>query len=615
MTDFKTRSESFFENAGNRIPAITKNMVDSVSQYRKASLAKEVESGLFREGSSVSGGENRNKLTSASNLTSLSTGFRKNSQSLGSGSGSGGNYRGGFGDSVKQAPEIYSPLWLSSNLSLPRDRATINAWCRSYYATNPFVQNAISLHSTYPISKLSIKCPNKKIEQFFNDMIEETDLMNVCVQIAQEYWLLGEAFINASLNESTGKWDSIVLQNPDFMVVKRTALSNEPDIFMRPDENLKKIIMSTRPSDVEQRKQLNQYIIDCVKRGNDIPMDSLTTSFISRKISPYDTRGSGLPVTIFKQLMLFDRLRESKYAQADRMINPLTLVKIGSADFKPTFADLEQWRAIFESAQSDKDFKVFTHEGVSVEPVGFGGGIYDIGPDIEKLIKEIYIGLQVPSTLLDGGDSTTYANAGVALDVLRQRYMTFRNKISHWLKTKIFAPISKLQGFYDYHDDMKELIIPEIDWNHMSLFDTDSYINNMITLSAGEGEQKRASVHSLHKSLGLDTVDENRKMRKEAIEAAIQKKEREALDKMDLNTLRALGDDDEIQEPEEGSDTPVPGETTGGGEMPDLGSPGGMDLGSGLDLGGGDVGGGLDLGGMADTPPPPPAAPEPPPSE
>ena len=273
----------------------------------------------------------------------------------------------------------------------------------------------------------------------------------------------------------------------------------------------------------------------------------------------------------------------SKYAQADNVINPLTLVKIGSADYRPTFADLEAWREVFESAQYDKDFKIFTHEGVAVERVGYGQGIFDISGDITQIIKEIYVGLQVPPVLMDGGADTTYANGGVALDVLRQRYMQFRNMMSQWLKRKIFAPISKIQGFYDYSGGEKQLIVPEIDWNHMSLFDAGDYIQGLVGLTQGEGSSKRASLHTLYRSMGLEYEDEQRKIRREAIQDAINKKEKAALDAMDLNALRALDEEDEISEIEGSkaqsqSESPLPGETPGGAPpapMPglDLGAP------------------------------------------
>lgn len=615
--------------ARSGVPQVSALVAQGVSQARKEFLSDEVGKGVYREGTGPA--FNESAATQNSIVTSL-VGFKKNAQVV----SSGGGFRGNAGDTVKQGPEVYSPLWLSSNINLPRDRATINAWCRAFYALNPFVHNAIQLHSTYPISKLSIKCPNKEIEKFFNDMIEETDLMNICVQIAQEFWLLGEAFVYAELDINKGKWSRLMIQNPDYMIVKRTAIANEPIIMLRPDENLQRIVKSNRPADIEQRKQLNQHIIDSVRRGENILLDNLHVTHLARKISPYEIRGTGLPVCIFRQLMLFDKLRESKYAQADNMINPLTLVKIGTdgpEGLHPSFADLDAWRQVFEEAQYDKDFKIFTHPGVAVERVGYGQGIYDISGDITQLVKEIYVGLQVPPVLMDGGADTTYANGGVALDVLRQRYMQFRNMLSIFLKRKIFAPISRIQGFYDIKEGgKKELIIPEIDWNHMSLFDAGDYINTLVTLTTPAGGPEapppRASLNTLYRSMGLEWEDEQRKLRKEAIQNAISKREAEALMALTLTELRALDEDEDIPEPlaptAPGAEQPVPGEIPGGGAG---GMPGGLGGLPGLDMGGMPGGGGgppppPNPGGApppeAGAPPPPPpspgGAPPPPPA-
>lgn len=45
----------------------------------------------------------------------------------------------------------------------------------------------------------------------------------------------------------------------------------------------------------------------------------------------------------------------------------LTLVKIGNDEFHPTPADLDAWREVFEKAEHDKDFKIFTHSAVEVK--------------------------------------------------------------------------------------------------------------------------------------------------------------------------------------------------------------------------------------------------------
>lgn len=993
----QSETDLFLQRRGN-VPVASPNMARAVSPYRREMLAQQVERGLYREqgvdarGNPVSrqDGFQENIKTAAGNVLSSKRFKMASSNAPGAGDGVGlGSYRGG-GGTLRQVPEIYSPLWLNSNLNLPRDRATINAWSRAFFALNPVVQNAVSLHSTYPISKLNIKCKNPKVQRFFEDMIEEIDLMNICVQIAQEYWLLGEAFVYAELDERSASWSRLLIQNPDYMVVKHSVVAGEPILSLRPDENLKKIVNSNRPSDIQQRHRLDPSIIEHVKRGENIPLSNFYASHIARRISPYETRGTGLVTSCFRQLMLFDKLREcfdeqtevltnlgfkkiseimvetndldinpnhvvgttqnnsnlltlqkgikigcynpdnnelefylpnethvsyyegemlhfngekidimvtpnhkmwaskkcgseyqefekikacdfkekslyklksslnwkgkdlktykvldkeipidlylkflgyvlsegcidksivkstgqmrnrislsqltssncysdiknamycmgdflnkkisstvavrgsgfskdspkeiwvaeicskdlvdhlinevsvdgqwdskhkaipnwvlqlspkhlntilealvngdgsvtkissgnsfrystsskkladtiqeaafkcgyacyistaqrescieytvrwsdsnrganplvynspnqkggkiepkqykgavwcfdvptglfvtrrnnrvtiqgnSKFAQADNMVNPLTLVKIGGGgeNYKPTPADLEGWRQVFEDAQYDKDFKIFTHDAVAVERVGWNAGIIDISNDITQLLKEIYIGLMVPQVLMDGGGDVTYANGGVTLDVLRQRYLQFRNMLASWLRRKIFAPISKINEFYEKKGGEYVLVVPEVEWNHMSLFDAGDYIQ--ILMSLAQGETPKVSDQTLYRSLGLDYEDEVRKMREESIQRAINAKEGAALEAMSLTELRTLGPEDVIEEPEddlEAGGGALPGEDTGGGglDLPDLGGP--------PPAPGGDLGGG---GGEAPPPPPPP---------
>lgn len=958
MNDF-SKSSQYLQNKST-VPIATPHMAKTVSQYRKEELANLVEAGVFREGSG-----NGNDINFYQKFNSKTPVGNVSHNGINKFASTTSNYRGS-GGTVMQIPELYTPFLLTSNINLPRDRATINAWCRSFFTLNPIVHNAILLHSTYPISKLNIRCKDKKKQQFFEEMNEEIDLMNICVQLAQEFWVLGEGVVYAELNENTAKWNRLIIQNPDYITIKHSVVAGEPIISLRPDENLKNLIKSNKPSDIQQRQKIPQNIIEHVRRNENIPLDNFYTSHIANKIAPYETRGTGLIVSIFKQLMLFDKLREcysedtevltdqgfktidqlvelsdavdinpnyvngiltdengkmsvlkmkedfkvachnpetgnieyhkpielhmsqykgkmihfsgrsinalvspnhkmwaqkknrikgksgwsefskicasnisptttyrfqgvsgwegeklesvqvldknvpidlylkfigytisegylndkyidfvqkvdsdcindmqntirefakifdvnvyerevstkdykkygfkkqpsnrwnarinckklsqyfkdqiggekatssykkipnwikslnvnllkilletmvlgdgshvknkkslawkyytisqqlgddvqeivfkcgyapsisqkmlksknteycvswsnaqdgnfpiitpnkkyppkiievnyegpvwcfevptglfvtrrggiisihgnSKFAQADNMVNPLTLIKIGGDNHLPSPADLEGWRQVFEDGQANKDFKIFTHDKVTVEKVGSGQGIYDISGDIQQLIKEIYIGLLVPSVLMDGGADTTYANGGVALDVLRQRYMQFRNMLTVWLRRKIFAPIAEINDYYDYEDGKKVLIVPEVDWNHMSLFDAGDYIQNLAQLT---GEPKRVSVQTLYRSLGLDWEDEKRKLKMETIHEAIVAKEKEALLKMPLNQLRTLTEESEIPDP--GPEKPVPGESPftsppqgGEGEM---GPPGGGGL-------------------------------------
>jgi hypothetical protein len=353
-----SRSEQFLASRGDlRTPELTNRVIRGVSDERREMLEMQVDNGQFREpgARATAKNETRNVKTNLGAIAHTSNGRNKYANMAGAVSSSWQ----GSGGTTTQVPEVYSPLWLDSNLSLPRDRVSINSWSRSFFALNPIVQNAISLHATYPIAKLNIKCKNQKVEKFFSQMIEEIDLMNVCVMAAQEYWILGEAFIYAELDESKGAWSRLMILNPDYINVQRNVVAAEPIISLRPDENLRRVVFGNQPSDIQQRKQMDPSIIEHVRKNEHIPLNNFYVHHMARKISPYEIRGTGLIVSCFRALMLFDKMRESKYHQANNMINPLTLVKIGSNEFRPTPTDLDHWRNVFAEAQYDKDFKIF----------------------------------------------------------------------------------------------------------------------------------------------------------------------------------------------------------------------------------------------------------------
>lgn len=526
------------------LPEITPNMAKAVSAQRREMLEQEMEDGHFK---SYAKEDNKNTSTKLGLVTYSST--KKTAASGNTGVGMTGNYRG-QGGSLVQNPNFYHPLLSNSKMNLPRDKAAINAWSRIYVETNGVVQNAVTLHSTYPISKLNIKS-NPQDENFWNEQIEELDLLNVCIAIALEYWITGEVFPYAELDESQCKWSRIKLQNPDYIDV-HPSVGQEPILSLRPDENLKRVCTSNKSLDIQQRQLLDPMIVKYVQKGQNIPLDNYHVSAIQRKLNPNALRGLGLVNGNFSNLMLLDRLRESKFYQADNLINPLTLVKVGSNDgLKPTYSDLEGYRDIFQNAQNDPDFKIFTHNDVTIERIGANGGIIDTMADITQLWKEIFSGLMVPSVLMDGGGDVTYANGGVTLDVLRQRYMSFRNMLTIWLRRKIFAPIAKMRDMYEIKNGKEVLRVPDVEWNHMSLFDMTDYINILKELavpSDGKVESRKLSIQTLYRSLGLNFEDEKAKMRQEFIADAIATKERKELAHMSLTDLRALGPTSEIQE-------------------------------------------------------------------
>ncbi len=62
-------------------------------------------------------------------------------------------------------------------------------------------------------------------------------------------------------------------------------------------------------------------------------------------------------------------LNQERKMATEPAVEPLTVIKVGKKDYKPTVKDLETWKEVFEAAQQDKDFKMFSHEGVTIERI------------------------------------------------------------------------------------------------------------------------------------------------------------------------------------------------------------------------------------------------------
>jgi len=477
----------------------------------------------------------------------------------------------------RMAPEIYSPLFQLANLNLPRDRVTMNAWNRVFYDTHPIVRNAINLHASYPISKINITCKNKQVQQFFMEMAEKIDLYSIVYGAALEFWKMGEAFPYAELDESLGTWSRITILNPDYVHVKKSVIGNHTLVSLRPDANLQRIISSTSPSDLSMRKYIPKHIIDYVKKGQNIPLDAFNVSHLKLLSSPYDVRGTSVVVSVYKDLMLYDKLRESKFAQADGMINPLTLVTMGGeGEYRPTQADIEAFKNLLEEAQYDKDFKIVTHNGVKIERVGFSGATMDVGPDVEHIVTNLYAGLMTPKALMDQ-ESATYASSSVGLEVLRQRYDIFRNMMKKWLERKVFAPICEIQDFFEYKDGEKRLLVPSIDFNHMNLYDMADYITSIGQFVGN----KQVSLQTLHRSLGLSYEEERRRIREEMIDEQVFAKEQQVLGNMRLSELLGVDPAKAIAEPPgetSSAEAAIPG-VEPGGEGGGMGDPMGGSMG------------------------------------
>jgi hypothetical protein len=305
--------------------------------------------------------------------------------------------------------------------------------------TNPVVRNAITLHATLPISKFNITCEDPKVKEFFEDMFEKIGFKGVLMGLALEFYKLGEAFPYLELDEDNGIWDYVFLHNPDFIRVKTSALARYPVIYLVPDDSLRRLVQGRTASDAELRAQLPAETAYHVMRGQDIPLPNFNVSHLKMLNSEYDIRGTSIITSCYKDLMLYDKLREMQYAQADGMINPITLVKLGdpNGQWRPSDEDVRAFQNIMEESQYDPDFKIVTHGAVNIERIGYSGHTLDISQMWEAIQKNLYTGLLAPEAILNGeGPNYCFVNADNTQIYTNHGYLTLDEMVEYDLESE-----------------------------------------------------------------------------------------------------------------------------------------------------------------------------------
>ena len=205
--------------------------------------------------------------------------------------------------------EKHNPNWVNNDLQLPKDRQTSNAWARAFFALNPIVSSTIEFYSEVPLNYLKIEPTGiDEVDQFWDEQKEIVNLDNVLNGALKELWLFGEVFLYLNMDELNARWSSILIQNPDYVIVKRDLAGNS-HISLRPDERLRDAVIKEK---TEELKEISPEVISAIKNGKNIELNDFYVAHLVTKLNSYEVRGTSPLTSVMGLLMQADSLR--KYA-------------------------------------------------------------------------------------------------------------------------------------------------------------------------------------------------------------------------------------------------------------------------------------------------------------
>jgi hypothetical protein len=442
-------------------------------------------------------------------------------------SGLGPSVRTSSINTVTTSPNFYSPFLTPSSFQIPNARREVYLWANWWRNNEPKVAAAMNFYTNYPFSGWKLDCSSTYVKDYFEKLIEKLNFQKWLPEISKVYYLLGDAFVLLSIecpncggsgwNEDKNEeckhdgasWKSISILNPD-AVLKTPGMIDQPGSYSyRPSAEEVRIVNERQP------KEVYDSIPDSIKRmiikGEPIKLNPISIHHFKHGSNPWEDYGTSLIRPLFPVLTYKDKLRQSQFLIAERLVLPIKVVKIGSDTRPASQEDIDNVQDELASLANDPNLTLVTHHNFDLEWYGATGKIHALTGEFEIIDGEILDGLMLSKALLNG-EGPTYGNAQVGLLAMQQRLETFRREVAHWIEQQIFKPVAEWNGFVvEGERGQDEIVFPKISFDDLNLRDDSQKLQIMATAN----QQGVISNTSLIEAFGLDVDQEIERLRYE----------------------------------------------------------------------------------------------------
>lgn len=440
---------------------------------------------------------------------------------MGTQTGSGGNF--------------YSPELSTDFLELPQTRDEQSNYFRFFDDNDPFVSQAINLHTELPLSKVILRKPKAKSQElamkslrFFEKWARKVKLLQRLIEITHEYNLIGEVAVFCEdpspempreiweepvrivhpdgkleegwksrtkedaearavewLKKNYRGWGNIRVLPPEQIKVETFSFTDEKLVEYYPDSKAKAIVQRAQQGDVNAvriAKSMPPEIYDAIATGtplmlNTDPERGSFVFFLARKKVGYEEHGKSILQPCLRNLVFRDKVRQSLTSIASRHMTPYRLISAADMDEEQT----ESMREQVDLALQDPDYSIVTNFEVTWTEMGADQRLPDWSWVFEMTDRQLYAGLGVTESLLSGESS--YSGDRIHLEVINTRYMLYREVIQEMVEDYFFAPMARRMGFVEEDEDGDIIpIIPRLAFTRLALRDNQETFDALLNL-------------------------------------------------------------------------------------------------------------------------------------
>lgn len=394
----------------------------------------------------------------------------------------------------------HNPFRSRQAIETPQNLVELYQRFRFYFQREPLVGTAIELHSEFPLSQFQLTHEDPVLQEEFNDIAEDLNLFEFQIDMAMEYYLIGECFPFGIFDDPAqpSMWKNFILLNPLNIEIANAPITDgrgSQVIKLRIDEVLKTIIKNGAKDKITGKlfDRIPEDIKHSVKKGDGtIVLNEVQVSHFKRKGNYFKVRGESMLYRIIHLLSYRDKMRDAQYSICDRNVTPREVWKLGETGNPASEDELQAFSDMLSSTYLDPNQAIVGHHAISVDVISGGDKLMPLRQELDGVESEMLTGLMLNKGFLDSSYGA-YANMSVALDVLIARYLTFRQRMERWQREHVWAPLCRIHGIYKptqaeishrirIKDANKRPWTPSIQWDKQELKDPSQKINLMMML-------------------------------------------------------------------------------------------------------------------------------------
>ena len=428
---------------------------------------------------------------------------------------------------------FYSPELSTDFLELPQSIDEQRNYFRFFYQADPFVGQAIDLHTELPLSKIRLglaKAKNPEMARKSLDFCEQwakrVGFLHRLLEIVHDYYLLGEVYIFCEdtspdmpedvrqepvreldpekgatekwvdredadkrsvtwLKKNYKGWTAVRVLPPEQIHMESFPFTDEKIIELIPDSKTKDIIEKANSRDPQALRIVESMpndVVQAIRHGQNIPLNTDPDAgsfvyYLSRKRSQYEPRGHSILERCIRTLVYRDKLRQAQTSIASRHMTPIRLVSAEGADI----GDVEAIREQVDIALQDPDYSIVSNFEIRWEEMGSQQRLLDLGSEYDLTDRQLYSGLGVTESLLSGESS--YSGDRINLEVINTRYMLLREVLQDMVEENIFKPMCRRMGFIEVDEDgVEKVIYPTLSFTRLALRDNQDTFDALFNL-------------------------------------------------------------------------------------------------------------------------------------